>query len=268
MVWPLRGVAIALFGQSFVFFFALTFVAMRRAQWQFMLVFSGIRNRSDDDDRPCANCGRSDGCRVGRAVGYCFGALIGALFVLRVLGRPRGRRARRRATICIFAVMAGVDHKFIARARRFFSQLDVLLVGALLGASAAGIYAAPLKLAALLLLPRLGDGQRDRSDRCAFLGSSTERRGARSGLRYLMILQTATAVTIFVWAEPLTHLLLGSQFEGSAAILRALTPYIFLSGIGPLATVSVNYLGEARRRVPIAVGSRDSQPSTSCDSDW
>jgi O-antigen/teichoic acid export membrane protein len=36
-------------------------------------------------------------------------------------------------------------------------------------------------------------------------------------------------------------------------VLRAMTPFIVLQGIGPLLAVSVNYLGEARRRVPIAL---------------
>jgi len=36
-------------------------------------------------------------------------------------------------------------------------------------------------------------------------------------------------------------------------VLRALAPYIFLFGLAPLVSVGVNYLGEARRRLPIAI---------------
>ena len=36
-------------------------------------------------------------------------------------------------------------------------------------------------------------------------------------------------------------------------MLRALAPYVFLLGLGPLASLAVNFLGEARRRVPIAI---------------
>ena len=46
---------------------------------------------------------------------------------------------------------------------------------------------------------------------------------------------------------------LGPHFHESASVLRALAPYIFLSGFGALVSVSANYLGEARRRVPVAI---------------
>jgi len=49
------------------------------------------------------------------------------------------------------------------------------------------------------------------------------------------------------------RLLLGPHYAESAQVLRALTPYILLQGLGPLLTVSVNYLGEAPRRIPITI---------------
>ena len=36
-------------------------------------------------------------------------------------------------------------------------------------------------------------------------------------------------------------------------MLRALAPLIYLFGLAPLVSVGVNYLGEARRRIPIAI---------------
>jgi O-antigen/teichoic acid export membrane protein len=36
-------------------------------------------------------------------------------------------------------------------------------------------------------------------------------------------------------------------------VLAVLAPFTFLSGFAPLLSLSVNYLGEARRRVPIAI---------------
>jgi hypothetical protein len=46
---------------------------------------------------------------------------------------------------------------------------------------------------------------------------------------------------------------LGSAFSGSASVLRALSPYVFLSGLGPVLVMPLNYMGEARRRVPISI---------------
>ena len=73
-------------------------------------------------------------------------------------------------------------------------------------------------------------------------------------LRFLIIFQTPIAVTIAVWAEPIVNLVLGPTFDQSADVLRGLAPLVFIQGFGPLASVTVNYLGEARRRVPIVLG--------------
>jgi O-antigen/teichoic acid export membrane protein len=56
-----------------------------------------------------------------------------------------------------------------------------------------------------------------------------------------------------VWARPIADILLGPGYERSADILAVLAPFTFLQGFAPLLSLSVNYLGEARRRVPIAV---------------
>jgi O-antigen/teichoic acid export membrane protein len=62
-----------------------------------------------------------------------------------------------------------------------------------------------------------------------------------------------TAV-VLVWAEPIVHVLLGEGYDASADVLRALAPFVFLQGLGPLLSGAVNFLGEAGRRVPIALG--------------
>ena len=36
-------------------------------------------------------------------------------------------------------------------------------------------------------------------------------------------------------------------------MLRAMAPFIYLFGLAPLVSVGVNYLGEARRRIPVAI---------------
>jgi O-antigen/teichoic acid export membrane protein len=47
---------------------------------------------------------------------------------------------------------------------------------------------------------------------------------------------------------------LGPGYEESAELLRQLTPYVFAAGLSALVASALNYLGEARRRLPIAVG--------------
>jgi O-antigen/teichoic acid export membrane protein len=136
-----------------------------------------------------------------------------------------------------------------------FSQLDVLVVGALLGTTAAGIYGAPLKLSALLHYPGLALGQAIAPRLARHPDHPPDLPAFYRGLRYLIILQTAIAVAIAVWARPIVDLVLGPGYGESAEVLRALAPFVFLQGLGPLVSTSVNYLGEARRRIPIVLGS-------------
>jgi len=76
----------------------------------------------------------------------------------------------------------------------------------------------------------------------------------RMALRYLVMFQAMLIAPLVVWAEPIVSLLLGPKYAGSAAVLRGLTPYVFLLALGPLITTSVNYLGKAGRRIPIVFG--------------
>jgi O-antigen/teichoic acid export membrane protein len=73
-------------------------------------------------------------------------------------------------------------------------------------------------------------------------------------MRAGILLQAGIAAAVVVWATPIVHLLLDARFAPSADVLRLLGPLVFLTGIGALTSMSVNYLGEARRRVPIAIG--------------
>ena len=74
-----------------------------------------------------------------------------------------------------------------------------------------------------------------------------------TGLRVLLIVQAAITAFVLGWAPLMVRVALGPRFHESATVLRALGPYIFLMGFGALVSVSANYLGEARRRVPVAI---------------
>jgi hypothetical protein len=47
--------------------------------------------------------------------------------------------------------------------------------------------------------------------------------------------------------------ILGPGYDEASDVLTALAPYAFFLGLAPLLSTSVNYLGEARRRIPIAL---------------
>ena len=73
------------------------------------------------------------------------------------------------------------------------------------------------------------------------------------GLSLLVVVHLLMIAPLLVWAEPLVHLVLGPGYGEAAGVLRALTPFILLAGPARLLTTSVNYLGEARRRILIVV---------------
>jgi O-antigen/teichoic acid export membrane protein len=132
------------------------------------------------------------------------------------------------------------------------TQIDILLIGAILGTTAVGVFQAPAKLITFLHYPglALSAGVSPRLSR----GGEGPNVGAfQNGIRYLMILQAAMVVPVIVWAGPIADVVLGEGFEESADVMRALGPYIYLFGLAPLVSVGVNYLGEARRRIPIAI---------------
>src|SRR6185295_10198247 len=58
---------------------------------------------------------------------------------------------------------------------------------------------------------------------------------------------------LIVWAEPLTRIVFGRDYLASASTLRTLAPFALLAAISPLLAGAANYLGAARRRVPIAI---------------
>ena len=253
MVWPVRAVAIALVAQNLAYLFSNTFVAVGRVQWQFSLYVSEGAIEATATIVLVLLAGGATAAAFGRAIGYCCGAFIGALFVVRFLGRAGIAERRGAPPLRQLAAYAGVMMVIDASWAVFF-YADVILVGALLGTSAAGIYSAPLRLVALLHYPGLAVTQAIGPKMALRPDQAPNVRVLAGGLRYMIVLQTAIAVTMAAWAVPITNLLLGPEFAESADVMLALAPAFLLWGVGPLVSVSVNYRGEARRRVPIVVG--------------
>jgi O-antigen/teichoic acid export membrane protein len=133
-----------------------------------------------------------------------------------------------------------------------FTQVDVIVIGAYLSSAEVAFFQAPSRLTTLLAYPGLALSA-GISPRLSFGGEGPDIAALERALRYLLVFQALLIPPIIVWADPLTSLLLGDQYADSAEVLRALAPYVFASGFAPLLSVGVNYLGEARRRVPIAI---------------
>jgi O-antigen/teichoic acid export membrane protein len=248
---PLRLMAIALAGQSMFALFREAFIALGRLSmtWRTVLIESAVEVTASV--ALVAGGAGAAGAMLGRAGGYVVGAVMAAILLRRVLRRLASEpvplpTVRRGMLIAYAGVLFLIDVAFT-----LFEQIDVIMIGAIIGTHAVGVFEAPLRLTvflgyggqalALAIAPRLA--RRGAPDVQAFTTAT----------RYLLLLQGALLAPVLVWAGPITDLVLGSSYAESEEVLRALAPFVFLSGLGTYITITVNYLGEARRRVPLAV---------------
>ena len=247
-------IAVATVVQGFTAFFITTFEALGRNSVGFRLGFaeSGVEL--------CAALGLVlagagvSGALAGRAIGYGFGAALGGLLLLRIVGRRRPPRAASSTALTARRIARYAGTIFVIDAAyAAFGYIDVLLIGAFLDARAAGAFSAPVQLIAptvyVALALAAGIGPRLASDR----GAEPDTEALQAGLRIVLGLQFMMAVPIVVWAPSIVNIALGSDYGASVDVLRALGPYLVMLGVGPLLALSVNYLGEARRRVPLAL---------------
>src|SRR5207248_1992256 len=139
LAWPIRGVAIALFGQSMMMMMSV-FVALARVRYQ---LWTAIAESTVETTAivtlVLAGAGVT-GAAFGRAIGFLAGGAMTLFALVRVLGPdilPRSMRfgadARRIATYA--GVVLIIDGAFTA-----FNQVDVLIIGAYLSTSAVGIF--------------------------------------------------------------------------------------------------------------------------------
>jgi O-antigen/teichoic acid export membrane protein len=252
--WPLRVMGIAMAGQSLMLLFTTTFEALGRNILGFRLAFSESALEVTATVALVLAGAGVVGATAGRAFAYSMAALIGLLITLRALGRrslrgppPTGLSLR---TIATYAgALLVIDSAFTA-----FGYVDTLMIGALLDPEAAGLFSAPyqvLSFATYLSLalaaavgPRLARGE----------GREPDVDSLQRALRLVLAFQFVLVAPIVVWAAPITDLLFGSEYAESADVFRALGPYVLMVGPVPILALSVNYLGEARRRVPLALG--------------
>lgn len=252
LVWPLRGMALVLFGNN-VMLIAVVFTAIGRVDFQLRIAFAESAVEVIASVALVLAGAGATGAAFGRAIGYLAGMVAVLWLLIRAFGPeilPRtvrlGAEARRIAGYA--GILLIVDFGYTA-----FTQIDVLIIGAFLGASSVGIFSAPLKLTVLLAYPgsAVAFGVAPRLARGLSGGPNVE--AFTTGLRFLLIVQAAITAFVLGWAPLMVRVALGPRYHESASVLRALSPYIFLSGFGALVSISANYLGEARRRVPVAV---------------
>jgi O-antigen/teichoic acid export membrane protein len=252
LTWPLRAVAIAVFAQGLMTFWATAFISLRRVSLNLRVVASESATETATSVALVLAAGGATAAALGRTIGYVCGALVALFLVLRLIGagalRAFGRAKGHLRPIAGYAgALLIIDGAITA-----FAQVDALVIGAVLSATSVAIFQAPYRLVSALAYPGLALAT-GVAPRLSFAGDGPDVGALRASLRFLIVFQTALVVPILVWANPAADLVLGSSYADSAHVLRALAPYVFAAGFAPILTLGVNYLGEARRRVPIAI---------------
>lgn len=253
LVWPVRAFAIVLLGLSIARLVAGVFIGMGRIALNFRVsTTAGVLEALSAVVLVLAGAGAA-GAAFGRAIGWAIGASVGMVVMLRFLGRTarRASRSERRFTRRIVRYAGAVA--LVDVTYSLLDQIDALLIGAYLSADAVGQFQAPMRLVTFLHLPGLAIA--------SAVAPRLAREGARGpdvdafrvALRLVILLQATLVAPLVVWASPIVSLLFGPEFEDSVAVLRGLAGFVFLLGIAPLVSLTANYLGEARRRIPIAV---------------
>jgi O-antigen/teichoic acid export membrane protein len=250
LVWPVRAMALVVLGQSVMMLAGGTFNALRRVSQNLVMVLGESLVETIASIVFVVVGLGAGGAALGRAIGYLCGGFGGLVLVTRVIGKPRLKASDTSRKLVGYAgALVLIDAAFT-----LFNQVDLFVISGYLSRAAVGSFEAPMRLTTFLTYPGLA---------LAAAVAPQFARGEEPGsaavalskaIRLLLIGHVAITGIVLVWAKPITNLLLGSQYADSSAVLRGLAPFILLSGIAPLVSLSVNYLGHAGRRLPIAVG--------------
>jgi len=198
--------------------------------------------------------GGAAGAAFGRAIGYGFGALLGIFFALRLVGQPRLRPLRPpgRDTVRSVGRYAGAL-VVVDSAHVLSGNANMLFIGGYLGSAAAGIFQAPTRLLTLLQYPGLSVANAVSPRLARRPGHEPDVRALELAIRRLVAFQCVVLAPAVIWADPILDLILGAGYDEASDVLTALAPHAFFLGLAPLLSTSVNYMGEARRRIPVAL---------------
>ena len=250
---PLRIIALSVFAESIFMLYVNAFIGLARIGVNLRLIVFESSLETGGSIALVALGAGAAGAAFGRSAAYLVGAVVAVAVVARMYGRgavrPFGADGGQTRAIARYAAPLLVTTSIYT----VFSRVDILIIGALLGTTAVGIFSAPLLLSVPLryvgqaiansVAPRQAGGGSEPGSVEAF----------RTSLRWLVVYQAAILAPLIVWADPIVDLLFGAEYDESANVLRALSIYIFLAGPSPLISTTVNYLGQAARRIPIVL---------------
>lgn len=252
LAWPLRAMAVAVLGHGLFTLYSGALIAMRRTSDNLRLVVAESVVECASSILLVALVGGAAAAAWGRAIGYAVGVGVAVLTAIRLLGSRSAAIHRRGTMMAEMGRYAGAL-LIVNGAYTLFYNLDVLLIGAILTPVAVGAFSAPLRLAALLQYPGLALTNSIAPRAARTPGSEPDYATVRTGVRLTIVIGAAIAAPVLAWSEPIVALTLGDEYGDSVGVLRAMAPFLYLQGLAIMLSVTVNYIGHARRRIPVAV---------------
>src|SRR3954469_9162518 len=238
LAWTLRGMAIAIFFQSFFLLVAGAFMALGRISLNLRMVTTESLVEVVSATTFVILGWGAAGAAFGRAIGFTVAVGLGVVLAIRLIGRsnllhgsgpPGGSRK-------IFRY--GGALMIIDGAYALLGPIGTLLLGAFLNAKAVGVYSAPVRFIVFLHYPGLSIAAGIAPRLARSRTSEPDVRALAAGLRWLILIQTLLVAPTTVWAHPLADILLGSGYGRSADVLMTLAPFTFLTGFAPLPPTS------------------------------
>jgi O-antigen/teichoic acid export membrane protein len=254
-VWIVRGCAIAMLTQTLFNLCLSTFVALGKIRYNLILTTIESVVEVSATLSLILLGAAATGAAFGRVIGFAVGLVAGlAMFRLTIGHLNMRHREDDRSVVSPRRIIGYAGPLVLVEAAfRVFASIDVLLIAALVGGGApVAAFALPIRLTIFLEYPGAAVSSAV-SPRMTSRANEGDFTLLAQSMRYLVIVQMLITVPLLIWPEAIIYLLFGNKYPEAAAVLRGLTPYVFLSGIAQLTTITVNYLGEAWRRVPLAV---------------
>lgn len=250
LFWPLRWVALSVMGQSLFGFLSAAALALRQSAMTLRMAVVESATETSASIVLVIVGGGAAGAALGKSIGYAVATGAGLLLMVRLLGRIGGRE-HVGARVGAKQVLKYAGATFVVDLGwTVIDRVDILLIGGLLGAAAAGSFNAVVRI--ITVLGYLGTAVRGGvAPRLALGDGSPDTRAFQQGLRYLLIVQGVFLAPMIVWAKPLVDLLLGPGYERSTSVMQVLSVYAFVAAPAALLSASVTYLGAAQRRVKV-----------------
>jgi len=212
LTWTLRGMAIAIFAQSYFMLFAASFMALGRVSLNLRLVTAESLSEAVSATTLVLLGAGAAGAAFGRAIGFCVALGFGIALTVKLIGRANllhggGAEGGWRRIFRYGSALLIIDGAYALMA-----PITTLLLGALLNAKAVGVYSAPVRFITFLhypglsiaagVAPRLARGRTSEPDVPALA----------TGLRWIILIQTVLVAPTIVWARPMADGFMGDDY--------------------------------------------------------